>query len=214
MPDAATWLSFLAAVLAMQLVPGPDTLLITGRGVGEGRKIALAAVLGMTVLAAVVQLPLLAFGLGTAIAGFPLLLDVLRWAGAAYLIWLGLRLLFTRDRSSVPRSIGPTPGPMAAAWQGMTCTLLNPSPMLFMLALLPQFVEPARGSVTVQLLVLGTVQKLSGALVLGATALVAGAAGDWLSRHRRWLGWQHRASGAVMVALGLRLLLGSGSRPS
>lgn len=160
------------------------------------------------------QLPLLAFGVGAAVAAFPLLLDLLRWAGAAYLIWLGLRLWLRGDRSAGLKPIEPVRRPMAAAWQGMTCTLLNPNPMLFMLALLPQFVDPARGSVTVQLLLLGAAQKLTGLLVLGATALAAGAAGYWLSRHPRWLAWQHRLVGAVMVGLGLRLLLGGGSRPS
>lgn len=83
-----------------------------------------------------------------------------------------------------------------------------------MLALLPQFVDPGRGAVNVQLPLLGAAQKVAGAVVLGVAAFAAGAAGDRLARRLPWLVWQHRLSGAEMVGLGIRLLLGGRSRPS
>jgi threonine/homoserine/homoserine lactone efflux protein len=207
MPDASTWLGFLAAVLAMQIIPGPDTVLVLTRGVAEGRKIALASVLGMTVLAAFVQLPVLAFGLDALRSTAPVVFDALRWAGAAYLVWLGIRLLVQSDAvGPFVDDVGRRRSMWSAAWEGMTCTLLNPNPMLFMLALLPQFVDLGRGSVANQLLMLGVVQKLTGLFILGATALVAGTAGDWIARRPRIFSWLRRAAGVLMCGLGLRLI--------
>jgi len=91
----------------------------------------------------------------------------------------------------------------------MINNLTNPKAMVFMLAFLPQFVDPASGwSVTAQLLFLGAVQKLSGFVVLGGVALGTGAIGDWLSRRPGLIAWQERFAGIVMVGLGLRLALG------
>jgi threonine/homoserine/homoserine lactone efflux protein len=217
-PDLPTYLAFLAAVLAMQAAPGPETTLVLSRGVGQGRRVALFTVLGMTVLAGLVQLPLLALGVAALVRSSPLAFEALRWAGAAYLVWLGGRLLLRRRRGaggSEADDSGAAAGSsaLAAAREGLVANLTNPNPLTFMLAFLPQFVDPARGSVTAQLLVLGATQKAMGLAVLGATALAAGAVGGWLARRPGLVAWQERAAGAVMVGLGLRLALtGTGAR--
>jgi threonine/homoserine/homoserine lactone efflux protein len=97
----------------------------------------------------------------------------------------------------------------------MISNLTNPKPMLFMLAFLPQFVDPASGwPVTAQLLVLGMVQKASGFMVMATVALGAGTFGGWLARRPGLIAWQERFAGLVMVGLGLRLALAGDGRPA
>ena len=217
MPDLATYLAFLAAVLAYQLSgPGPDMLLVMSRGVGQGWRVALSTALGC-VAAGVIQIPLLALGLASLVASSTVDYDILRWAGAGYLIYLGIALLLPRRNAArVESVVDSTPG---VAWgsafrQGMVCNLTNPTVLTFMLAILPQFVDPASGPAGMQLLVLGVTMKGTGLFTLGTVALASGAVGGWLSRHSRLLVWQERFAGAVMIALGLRLLFAGEARPA
>jgi threonine/homoserine/homoserine lactone efflux protein len=99
------------------------------------------------------------------------------------------------------------PSAIAAMREGLVASVTNPNPLIFMLAFLPQFVDPARGSVTVQLLVLGATQKITGFAVLGTTALASGTVARWIARRPTLVIWQERFAGAVMIALGLRLAL-------
>jgi threonine/homoserine/homoserine lactone efflux protein len=207
MPDLATYLGFLAAVLAMQAVPGPDTMLVVSRGVGQGPRVAVFTVIGMTLLAALIQLPLLALGVASVVQSSPLAFDILRWAGAAYLLWLGTRLILSRSGGAVWFPDARARSALGAMREGLIVNLTNPNPLVFMLAFLPQFVDPAQGSVTVQLLVLGATQKATGLAVLGATAIASGAAGSVLARRPGFVVWQQRIAGAVMMALGLRLVV-------
>ncbi|MBM6578820.1 LysE family translocator [Microvirga sp. BT689] len=210
MLDLPTFLTFYTAVLALQLAPGPDMVLLLSRGVGQGRRTAVLTAIGMTLLAALVQLPLLALGVTSLLQASPLAFDLLRWSGAAYLVWLGAKLLIgsfgsheLKRKASQPISDG------AALRQGMINNLTNPKAMVFMLAFLPQFVDPTSNwSVTAQLLFLGAVQKLSGFFVLGGVALGTGTIGDWLARRPGLIAWQERFAGIIMVGLGLRLALG------
>ncbi|MBM6593824.1 LysE family translocator [Microvirga pudoricolor] len=215
MPDGPTFLTFYAAVLALQLAPGPDMMLLLSRGVGQGRRAAVLTAVGMTLVAGLVQLPLLALGVTSLIAASPLAFDLLRWAGAAYLVWLGATLLvgsFRRHR--LDRKAARPVSDLAALRQGLINNLTNPKAMVFMLAFLPQFVDPASAwPVTVQLLFLGGVQKLSGFVILGAVALGTGTIGNWLARRPGLIAWQERCAGVVMVALGLRLALTGDASP-
>ena len=100
MLDLPTFLTFYTAVLALQLAPGPDMVLLLSRGVGQGRRTAVLTAIGMTLLAALVQLPLLALGVTSLLQASPLAFDLLRWSGAAYLVWLGAKLLIGSFRGS------------------------------------------------------------------------------------------------------------------
>ncbi|MDX8434858.1 LysE family translocator [Mesorhizobium abyssinicae] len=175
--NPALWAAFVGAVILMQAPPGPDSLLVTARGMAHGRAAALYTVLGMTVGAALIQLPLLALGVSSLVRTSPLAFHVLQWAGAAYLFWLGLRLLLGLSERAA-RSDRRSLSPVAAAREGMVANLMNPWPMTFMVAFLPQFVDPDRGSVALQMLLLGATQKLTGLLVVGTYALVSGTLGD------------------------------------
>jgi threonine/homoserine/homoserine lactone efflux protein len=205
LPDLPNYAGFIVAVLLMQAVPGPDTILVAARGVGQGLRIALATVFGMTVLAGLIQLPLLAFGLGEIARSHPAIFEVVRLVGAAYLVWLGLRYMLKpgATSSATPQDM---PSPARAAVQGMVINLMNPNPLIFMLAFLPQFVDP-RGSVTMQLLVLGATQKVTGLGVLGVVALASGRIGDRLAVRPGIVHWQARIAGAILVALGVWLLI-------
>ena len=217
MPELATYLAFLGAVLAYQLSgPGADMLLVMSRGVGQGWRVALSTALGC-VAAGVIQIPLLALGIASLVASSPVAYEILRWAGAGYLIYLGIGLLLPRrNAAGVESMVGTTPDVTwsAAFRQGMVCNLTNPTVLTFMLAILPQFVDPSSGPAGVQLLVFGATMKGTGLLTLGSVALASGAVGGWLSRHSGLLLWQERFAGVVMIALGLRLLFAGEARPA
>lgn len=200
--DLPTLLPFFVALFALQAAPGPDMLLVIGRGIGQGRRVALLTAAGATLLSGVVQLPLLALGLASLIQSSPLAFNVLCWAGAAYLVWLGAKVLF-RAGLGLTEIAAPAPvSDRTALRDGMISNLLNPKVLVFMLAFLPQFVDPnGAWSVTAQLIVLGTMQKLSGFVVLASVAMGAGGLGDSLSQRPKLIAWQNRFTGVVLVAL-------------
>lgn len=205
----AIWIAFVGTVILLQMPPGPDSMLVMARGVGQGRAVALFTVLGMTVGAGLVQLPLIALGLTTVVRASPLAFAALQWMGAAYLVWLGLRLIFTA--ADVPPQQDKRPiRPLAAAREGMIANLINPWPITFMVAFLPQFVDPQGGSVTLQLLLLGVTQKMTGVLVLGTYAVASGTIGTWIMTRPRVRIWQQRIAGFFIVGLGLRMAFGGG----
>lgn len=208
MPDLTTYLAFLGAVLAYQLSGvGPDMMLVISRGVGQGWRQALAAATGC-VSAGVVQIPLLAMGLAMLITSSPPLYSFLQIVGAIYLIAIGLKFLLARRQDENHAfAFANTSGVAAAFWQGMICNLTNPTTLAFMLAVLPQFVHPWAGPPALQFVILGATMKMMGMVVLGAVALTSGAVGGWLSRRSNFVVWQERLAGAIMVAIGIRLLL-------
>jgi threonine/homoserine/homoserine lactone efflux protein len=208
MPDLATYLAFLAAMLVMQVTPGPDMALVIGRGVGQGHRVAFFTVLGFMV-AGLIQVPLLVLGVASLLHASPLAFDLMRWLGAAYLIWLGGKLLWSSRHGSgiVPSVVGERASAFNAICEGLINNLTNPKPFLFMFAFLPQFVSPDRGSVAAQLLMLALTQKATGFVVQGSVALASGAVGGWLARRPGILVWHERFTGLVMIGLGVRLLL-------
>src|SRR5688572_26854425 len=135
MPDFSSYVAFLGALLAYQLSgPGPDMILVLSRGIGQGRQVALATAVGC-VSAGIVQIPLLALGLASIINASTMAHEILRWLGAAYLIYLGAVLLFRRAKENA-RAAKPRTTPAAAFWQGVISNLTNPTTLAFMLALL------------------------------------------------------------------------------
>jgi threonine/homoserine/homoserine lactone efflux protein len=129
--------------------------------------------------------------------------------GAAYLVWLGLRLIFTSPDAPTQQDIGPVK-PFAAAREGMIANLVNPWPMTFMIAFLPQFVDPHGSSVTLQMLLLGATQKMTGVLVLGTYAVASGSIGSVIMTRPRVRLWQQRIAGCFIVGLGIRMAVGGG----
>jgi threonine/homoserine/homoserine lactone efflux protein len=198
MPDPAAFGVFALASLALAVVPGPAVLYIVAQSVEGGRKAGVVSALGIAsgglfhVLAAVI-------GLSALVAASAEAFTVVKIAGAAYLIWLGIRTLLTKEDRIGGRR--PEPTLTRTYRQGVVVNILNPKTALFFLAFLPQFVDPD-ASVRPQLAVLGAtfvVIALSTDLIW---ALAAGTAGAVLRRSRTFLRVQRYVSGTVFVALG------------
>lgn len=202
---------YLAAAVVLVLAPGPDTLLVLSRGLTEGRRAALVATAGIT-LGNVVQAVLAALGVSALIAASPVLFDTLRYAGAAYLAWIGGRALWAvanaRRRGAAAPPEAPPPAPMRRVLVNALLTnLLNPKVILFYLAFVPQFVAPERGMVAVQILLLGLILGGLGCLyMVGIAVLSAGAARRMLTSPalRTVL---DGAAGVLFLGFALRLLL-------
>lgn len=207
MPGSQALVTFLIALLVLEATPGPDMMLILARGIGQGRKTAFLTVIGMIFVAGSVQVGLLVLGLASLLQAYPPAMIALRWAGAAYLIWLGLKMLRSSMNKAAPARILPGATSWLAVREGTINSLTNPKSLLFMFIFLPQFVDPAAGPIWLQLLMLGSLQKIAGVFSLGSVALAAGTVGQWLNRWPKLLIWQRRFTGLVMIALGARLIM-------
>ena len=203
MLDPHLYLLFLTAAVLLTLAPGPDTMLVLGASLSNGARGGLLASAGiMTGL--LVHIALAVVGVSALIAASPLAFDVHRWAGAAYLIWIGVPLLVRAWRE---RRAAPAPISARVYWQGLATNVLNPKVVVFYVAFLPQFVSPELGHTTLQLLVLGLSHWLIGLPYLGTVALASGAVAGWLRRSPGLRRVLDGVSGAVFVGLALRLVL-------
>ena len=205
MPAASTLLLFAVASLALLAVPGPAVFYLVTRSLTQGRTAGLVSVLGVETGTFAYALAAAA-GLTGLIAASETGFTIVRFAGAAYLVYLGVRRLLERDH-------GEAAAPSARSrlfLRGLLVQLLNPKIAVFFLAFLPQFVDPDRGPVVVQSLLLGTLFTVLAILSDGAYVLLAGAVGRRLRRGRgaRRLA---RLSGGVYIGLGVTAALsGSG----
>jgi threonine/homoserine/homoserine lactone efflux protein len=177
MPEPGTLAVFALAALALVALPGPNLLYITARSLAEGRRAGLVSVLGIET-GTLVHVTAAAVGVSALLASSAVAFGVVRYAGAAYLIYLGVRALLARQPQERTPSAVPARAPLARVYrQAVLVQLLNPKVALFFLAFLPQFVDPARGAVAVQTLVLGAIVATIGVTVSSLWALAADAAG-------------------------------------
>jgi threonine/homoserine/homoserine lactone efflux protein len=201
MPDASTFLLFAAASLTFLAIPGPSVFYIVTRSLAQGRRAGVTSMLGVQV-GGLVHVAAAAFGISALIASSAAAFTVVKYAGAAYLVVLGVRKLISpAGEEPDPEPRGQTP-PSHLFVHGVVVNVLNPKTALFFLAFLPQFVDPAH-PVAPQMLVLGTMLVGLGVLSDGTYALVAARAGQRLratASARRLL---DRLSGSVFVALGV-----------
>jgi threonine/homoserine/homoserine lactone efflux protein len=198
------------ATLALNLTPGPDMLYVLGRSVGQGRRAGVVSALGIGA-GILVHMTAVALGLSAVLREVPAAYEAIRYAGAAYLLYLGVRTWLERgpvgDKSAQrPESLG------RVFRQGVVTNVLNPKVALFFLAFLPQFVDPARGSVGWQIVGLGLAFDVSGTAVNVGVALASGWLGDLLRRSPRLSRAQRVFTGGVFVALAVRLALPEGRR--
>ena len=211
MPDPSTLAVFAAAALALLLVPGPAVLFIVARSVEHGRPAALASVAGIHT-GTLVHVAAAAFGISALLAASHVAYDAVRYGGAAYLVFLGVRALVRRGQSAgedVPVRAASRRRLLA---EGFVVNVLNPKTALFFLAFLPQFVDRDHGSAPLQVLVLGALFVAIGLCTDGTYALLSAHVGGRL-RGRRGVGRRLQvASGVVYIALGLLAALG-GPRP-
>jgi threonine/homoserine/homoserine lactone efflux protein len=212
MPDASTFALFVAAALALLLVPGPAVLYVVARSVDQGRPAGLASVLGVGI-GSLVHIAFAAVGLSALLASSAAAFSVVKWLGAAYLIWLGLQRLLTQDEEDDP-AVVESERLSRVFLQGVVVNVLNPKTALFFLAFLPQFVDPARGAAWTQIVVLGATFVAVGLCTDSSYALLGGTAGDWLRRKSQGASfrWMRRyVPGGVYIALGAAMAVsGSG----
>jgi len=203
MPDAATLALFLIATLALNLSPGPDVFFVLANSFGHGPKGGLVATIGVSA-GIVVHTLLAAFGVASLLAAYPWTYEAVRLVGAAYLIWLGVSALRASGEVSKPPAVLST---RQILRRGFLTNLLNPKVALFFVAFLPQFVDPARGAVAAQMMVLGALFICSGTLVNTGYALLGGWVHEGFRRDPRWYQRLQLVSGSILVVLGARLLL-------
>ena len=201
MIDSSALVLFLLSALILLVVPGPAVLYIVARSVEHGRQAGLISTLGIGV-GTLFHVVAACLGASALLLSSALAFRTLQYAGAAYLIYLGLRTLMKREPATGSRQVKDR-SLSRIFRQGMVVNILNPKTALFFFAFLPQFVNPAAGNVPLQIFLLGSLFVLLAVITDGAYALLAGTAGSWLQRNQRFLRAQRYLAGGMYVALGV-----------
>jgi threonine/homoserine/homoserine lactone efflux protein len=197
---------FVAASLAVIVAPGPDNIYVLTRGVAQGREVALASAWGMC-SGLLFHTTLAAFGLSAILARSAVAFSVVKCAGGAYLIYLGVRALLSKEEFAPLTEDVPRVRLGSFFLRGLTMNLLNPKVAVFFLAFLPQFAGPATDGATLRLLALGLIFALLSVVVFSAIALSASTLGARLSRNPRFANALRWLTSCVLVGLGVRLAL-------
>ena len=196
---------FMGATLALLLVPGPAVLYITARSANQGRLAGLVSVLAIET-ANFLQAVAATLGLSAILLSSALAFDVVKYLGAAYLIYLGIRKLIVSDDAASERMV-KRESLSRIYWQGLVVNLLNPKTALFFFAFLPQFVNPARGNVTGQTLLLGAFFVGMAIITDSMYALAASSLAERLRGNKHFYKSQRYFAGLVYVGLGITTAL-------
>jgi threonine/homoserine/homoserine lactone efflux protein len=200
-PDPSTLAVFSAAALLLLVIPGPAVLYIVAQSVSRGRMAGLVSMLGIQV-GGLVHVAAAAIGLSALVVQSAVAFSVVKYAGAAYLVFLGVRRLLGRDGNSADGM--PRERRLRVLFaNGIIVNVFNPKTALFFFAFLPQFVDVSRGHVAFQILVLGLVFIGLAVISDGAYAIAAGSAAGWVSARRGFARAERFVSGGVLVGLGL-----------
>jgi threonine/homoserine/homoserine lactone efflux protein len=192
---------FITGAVIILVIPGPAVMYVVSRSIGHGRAAGLVSVMGI-VVGTLFHVVAATLGLSALLASSALAFQVVKYVGAAYLVYLGIKTLRSRDTELVNGANGETRLTRIFA-QGVFVNLLNPKTALFFLAFLPQFVDPSRGHVTLQIFELGVLFALMGWCSDSVWALVAGTVADHFRRSIRLRRAQRNLSGGTLIALGL-----------
>ena len=209
MPESSHLYLFVAMALVLLLTPGPAVLYVIARSVNQGRVAGVVSVLGLEV-GTLCHVGAASLGLSALLLSSALAFSVVKYMGAAYLIYLGIRKLLSRDEVRQEEA-GRRESLQRVFCEGVVVNVLNPKTALFFFAFLPQFISPARGNVTGQMLFLGCLFVVLAALSDGLYALLAGSVRHWLMGSRRFLKGERYFAGTVYIGLGVTTAL-SGSR--
>lgn len=203
MIDQATLITYLAILLGFVLIPGPAVLLTLARATRSGTRVGLATGVGIaagdfvhTIFAAV--------GISAIVMASALLFTIVKYLGAAYLVYLGLKAIFKKVNPNMPVSV-KTLDAKTAFRQAIILEILNPKSAMFFLAFLPQFVNPANGSIALQLTTLGLLFVFMGLLSTTVVAISAGRIGRFFQRNPIVMRWQDKVVGSIYCGLGIRL---------
>ncbi|WP_420568366.1 LysE family translocator [Thalassovita sp.] len=199
--DPITLLAFVPAALALNLTPGADMMFCLGQGLRSGPGPAIAASGGIAMGGCVHALAA-GLGLSAVVSTMPGAFDLIRWVGVAYLLWVAWQSL----RAGPARGSVQGVSARRAFAQGFIVNLTNPKVILFVLAFVPQFVDPA-GAVLPQFLIFGVVLSVGGFIINGLVGIFAGGIGRKLTGDARFATWLGRISAGIFVALAARLAL-------
>ena len=204
MPDTTAWIGFALIALGMVLTPGPNMIYLVSRSISQGPVAGLIS-LGGVALGFVFWILAAAFGITALLIAIPYAYDALRLAGAAYLAWLAWQALKPGGRSPFQARHLPKDSLRRLVAMGLMTNLLNPKVAMVYLALLPQFIDPERGSVLSQLLVLGVTQVSISVTVNSMIALAAGGISIFLASNPAWILIQRWLMGTVLAGLAVHM---------
>jgi threonine/homoserine/homoserine lactone efflux protein len=210
LPSPASFLLFLAGALVLLVIPGPAVFYILSRTLGQGRLAGVVSAGGIAV-GTLVHVAAAVLGLSAILVSSARAFYAVKYIGAAYLVFLGARMLLRRDSEELTG--GEEGHSLRRIFaQGVLVNLLNPKTALFFLAFLPQFVDPSRGHASAQILFLGTSFAFFGLCSDSSWALLAGTLAQKLCNNLRWRRAQRNISGSALIALGLATAF-SGNHP-
>jgi threonine/homoserine/homoserine lactone efflux protein len=202
------FLIFAFASLMLNITPGNDMLYVATRSTSQGIKAGIVSSLGV-MAGCLVHLLAAVVGLSAVIANSAIAFSVIKYLGAAYLFYLGIKSilskqnLFKVDEKVEKKSL------IKIFQQGAITNVLNPKVALFFLAFLPQFVHPEKGDTAVQILLLGSWFNISGTIVNIVVAILFGKLGNWLSDKQWFVKWQNKITGVLLIGLGIKVAMGS-----
>ena len=199
------WLFALASFL-LNITPGNDMLYVASRSAGQGVQAGIVSSLGI-MAGCLVHLTAAALGLSALLARSDVAFDVVKYVGAGYLFYLGVRALVNKKEAAFVTAERPAMSYSRLFWQGVLTNVLNPKVALFFLAFLPQFIDVGGRHATEAILLLGVWFEMSGTLVNIVVAVLFGRIGDWLRGHSRRMKVQEKVTGLVLVALGIKVAL-------
>jgi threonine/homoserine/homoserine lactone efflux protein len=206
MPSLQTIGLFMATALALNLTPGPAILFILSRCLGHGRAAAIVSVFGLAT-ASIIHAVAAAFGLSAVLMYSPIAFDIIRYCGAAYLVYLGVSGFLKGGLSGIATQIESRTRPSLGRiyWQGFLTDFLNPKILLFFFSFLPQFVESGRGEPWVQMLVLGSLFQVTGIPTNLVVAFAGGSLARLLARRPTWARIQNWCASTILIGLGVKL---------
>jgi threonine/homoserine/homoserine lactone efflux protein len=199
-----TLIPFFSASIILALAPGPDNIFVLTQSAMHGKCSGLFVTLGLCT-GLVVHTTAVAFGVAVIFKTSALAFTLLKLAGAAYLLYLAW-MSFRAKASETDKGMQPEIGKTRLYGRGVIMNLTNPKVSIFFLAFLPQFADPSRGSVSIQIILLGAVFILATIIIFGTVAMAAGSIGQWLAKSPKAQIILNRVAGTVFAALALKLV--------
>jgi threonine/homoserine/homoserine lactone efflux protein len=204
MIEPAKFTLFLTISWALILAPGPDMLYVITRGMTHGRRAGILSAIGV-ICGILVHTTMAAFGLSLIFQTSALAFQIVKYLGAGYLIYLGIKSWKDKNTFRLPASSHVSPHRLF--WQGVLSNVLNPKIAIFFLAFLPQFIDREGSQVTLQLILLGLTFAFLGLIFLSAVGYSSGTIGAWIAQHPQYARSLGRLSGGILIGLGVRLAL-------
>jgi threonine/homoserine/homoserine lactone efflux protein len=204
-PSHASLVIFISAAALLLAIPGPAVFYIVGRSIGHSRNAGLVSALGIGV-GTLIHTGAAAVGLSALLVSSSTAFSVVKYLGAAYLIYLGIQKLRSQESLVAPSS-APRAKLSRVFSQGIVVNVLNPKTALFFFAFLPQFIDPSRGHVATQILSLGILFACMGTTSDSLWALFSGSVAGWLRGNQRWMRNERYVSGGILISLGLATAL-------